>query len=313
MTPLLAPLLVVLATFAITITSAFPIYTFPIGSASTLIPRSENTTSLTQLHNCLSSIGGSPQLSYPQDSSYANLSSSYNPLFHYSPLLIALPTSETELASIVKCVSTHQGQYKLSPRSGGHSYESYSLGGQDGSVVIDLSQLQSITVDSSKKEATVGAGVRLGTLAATLGKQAYKTNSDCAKAIVALQNLTLSTDADSGFEPEFGGELLIAGEQAGDFNGNSCQLSGQHINSTSQHHDHLMSRFHSLAGISPAQSSTKPFSSWLDALTDIMGNLNTTALLASGPDHEQFYAKSLIQPPTPTYSYSSALALHILV
>lgn len=402
MTPSLISLLLALTTLA-TFTHAFPILTFP---SDPLVSRSENVTSLNELHNCLSSIGGNPQLSYSTDATYTNLSSSYNPLFHYQPLLIALPTSENEVASIVKCVSIHKGEFKLTPRSGGHSYEAYSLGGRNGSIVIDLSHLQSITINSGKREATVGAGVRLGTLATVLGEKgfalphgtcplvgvaghtlgggfgfttrawgflldrivglkmvdkdgnihtvtqateegkeglwwglrgaganqfgivtsftfsllpaptqilnyvySYKTNTDCARAIVALQTLTLSPTSQTGLEPEFGGELLIAGEKAGDFDGNACQLSGQHINSSTEKHKDLISRFHSLAGITPAVTSVKPFHSWLDALTDIMGNLNSTALLAAGPAHEQFYAKSLIQPATPTYTYSSALTL----
>lgn len=135
----------------------------------------------------------------------------------------------------------------------------------------------------------------------------YKTNVDCAKAIVALQNMTLSTDAATGFEPGFGSELLIAGESAGDFDGNACQLSGQHIDTTQPDHDQLIHRFHTLANITPASSTFTPFTTWIHSLQNIMGNLSITSQINS--DHEQFYAKSLVQPPIVTYTYDSALAL----
>ncbi|GAC94404.1 hypothetical protein PHSY_001975 [Pseudozyma hubeiensis SY62] len=378
---------------AASLSSAFPIYTFSPPNLST-------RDSSSSLQQCLSSTGG--ELSYSSSSNYTTLSSSYNPLFDYKPYVVAVPSSAAEVSSIVRCVAAENGSQKLTPKSGGHSYTAYSLGGADGSVVVDLSQLNEVTVDSGSKTVSVGAGVRLGKLAQSIFDQGgfalphgtcpyvgvgghalgggfgfptrawgflldritemdmvdvngtvrtvskdsgeddlwwalrgagsnnfgivtrftfslldaptttinyaynYKTNSDCAKAIVALQNMTLATNVDEGLEKEFGGELLVAGEAGGDFDGNACQLSGQHINASQQHHSDLIDRFHSQAGIAPASSTVQPFSSWLDSLEDIMGSLDTSS---PGQDHEQFYAKSLVQPSTATYNYTSALAL----
>lgn len=395
-----------LATLAATATlftpaTAFPIYTLhpSATSLSGLLARADNSTST--LETCLSNTGGY-DLSYSTSSDYARLSSSYNPIFDYKPLVIALPYTEDEVAGIVRCVSAQGGAQKLSPRSGGHSYEAYSLGGQDGSVVIDLRHLHNITVDQGAKQATVGAGVRLGTLAQKIWDEgqfalphgtcpmvgvaghalgggfgyttrawgflldritsmrmvthdgqvvtvssgsnpdlwwglrgggannfgvvteftfalqpapstiynyaySYASDDDCAKAIVALQNMTLAPSAESGLESAFGGELLIAGQAGGDFDGNACQLSGQHIDTSREAHDALMTRFHTQAGITPATSSVTPFSSWIQSLVNIMGDLNTTGKVSS--DHEQFYAKSLVQPAVPTYNFSSAQAL----
>ncbi|CDR99533.1 hypothetical protein, partial [Sporisorium scitamineum] len=265
-----------------------------------LTPRSDNTTST--LQTCLSQSGGYER-SYPTSSTYPTLSS-YNPIFTYKPLVIAVPSTVDEISSIIKCVAAENGKQKLTPRSGGHSYKAYSLGGHDGSVVVDLRLLDDVTVDEIAKTATVGAGVRLAILNYTYS---YKTNVDCAKAIVALQNMTLSTDAATGFEPGFGSELLIAGESAGDFDGNACQLSGQHIDTTQPDHDQLIHRFHTLANITPASSTFTPFTTWIHSLQNIMGNLSITSQINS--DHEQFYAKSLVQPPIVTYTYDSALAL----
>ncbi|SJX62679.1 related to Reticuline oxidase precursor [Sporisorium reilianum f. sp. reilianum] len=383
-----------------TLTAAFPIYT--LDATSPFLARSaaaDNTTSDTALKHCLHTSGGYER-SYATTSSYSALSASYNPLFDYKPFVVAVPSTTAEISAIVKCVAAQNGTYKLSPRSGGHSYEAYSLGGHDGAVVVDLRLLSNMTVSRSAKTATVGAGVRLGALATHIWEQggfalphgtcplvgvsghalgggfgfttrawgflldrithmtmvdvdgvvrsvsadenadlwwalrgagssnfgivteftfaledaptsivnyaySYASNAECARAVVALQNMTLSQKAAEGLEPAFGGELLVAGEAAGDFGGNACRLSGQHIGTTQSDHDALMRRFHTQAGISAAAAAVKPFTHWLDALQDIMGPLNVTA----NGDHEQFYAKSLVQPPTPTYDYDSALAL----
>ncbi|KIS66211.1 uncharacterized protein UMAG_10861 [Mycosarcoma maydis] len=377
-----------------TLSTAFPIYTF--NPDTLLLARSDNSTSLDQ---CLSTTGG--ELSYSTSSNYTALSSSYNPLFDYKPLVIVEPGTSDQVAAIVKCVSAQNGSQKLTPKSGGHSYTAYSLGGHDGSVVIDLRQLDHVSVDRDAKTASVGAGVRLGSLAQQIWDQgnfalphgtcpyvgvsghalgggfgyatrawgflldrivemqfvdingtlrsvthnsehdlwwalrgagsnnfgivtqftfslqdaptqiqnyaySYKTNEDCAKAIVALQEMTLSTDTASGFEPNFGGELLVVGERGSDSNGNACQLSGQHLLASRQEHDALMHSFHSKARIAPAQTSVKEFTSWIESLESIMGSLDVSS---PNTDHEQFYAKSLVQPSTCTYDYESALAL----
>ncbi|SPC67648.1 related to Reticuline oxidase precursor [Ustilago sp. UG-2017b] len=383
--------------------SAFPLTSF---DSTLLLPRDTNTTSLHQLQSCLSNIPGSPQISYPSSPTFRGLSSSYNPLFPYSPLLIALPSTEAQLTSIIRCTSSHHGSYKLSPRSGAHSYTSYSLGGSDGSVIIDLSHLSTICIDHEEKQVSVGAGLRLGTLALTLDKAgfalphglcpmvgigghalgggfgfttrawgflvdritemrmvdaqgvvrvvdkdskgeeerelwwglrggganqfgivtqftfsletapsqvlnyvySYRSNQDCAKAIVALQTLTLSPTPLTGLEPDLGGRLILAGKRAGDFNNNACQFYGQHLHSSRSHHDSIVARFHTLAGISPTQVFVKPFTRWTKALEDIMGSLDVNHRTPES-DHEQFYAKSLIQPPIATYTYTSALSL----
>lgn len=383
-----------------TLSAAFPVYHF---DPSWLAPRSDNgsssSSSTSALQQCLSTTGG--QLSYSSSSTYANLSTSYNPLFDYKPLVITLPSTQHEVAAIVKCVSAQNGTQKLSPKSGGHSYTAYSLGGHDGSVVIDLRSLDDVVVNATAQTASVGAGVRLGRLAQQIWDQGkfalphgtcpyvgvaghalgggfgfttrawgflldritemhmadvngtlrtvtrdeqpdlwwalrgggsnnfgvvtrftfslekapqqilnyaytYSSNEDCANAVVALQDMTLANDTQSGLEAKFGGELLVAGEAGGDFNGGACQLSGQHIDVSQQEHDALMDRFHSQADIKPASSSVKPFSSWIQALEDIMGSLDVSS---PSTDHEQFYAKSLVQPNVATYNSSSALNL----
>ena len=60
----------------------------------------------------------------------------------------------------VKCGANTQTP--VVARSGGHSYAAYGVGGQDGSLVIDLSALKNITYANDHQQATVQTGNRLG-------------------------------------------------------------------------------------------------------------------------------------------------------
>ncbi|KAG0234454.1 hypothetical protein BGX31_004557 [Mortierella sp. GBA43] len=72
-----------------------------------------------------------------------------------------------DVQAAVKCAKA--ANVAVAPRSGGHSYEGYSIGGQDGSMVIDLAGLSSIVVTGDR--AKVGSGVLLGPLYLELFKQ----------------------------------------------------------------------------------------------------------------------------------------------
>lgn len=60
----------------------------------------------------------------------------------------------------------------MNARSGGHSYAAYGLGGADGHLIVDLSNIKDIHVDNSTGVAVVGAGNRLGDVATALFDQA---------------------------------------------------------------------------------------------------------------------------------------------
>ncbi|KAG0222653.1 hypothetical protein BGW42_006407 [Actinomortierella wolfii] len=84
----------------------------------------------------------------------------FNHYFNYKPSAIFYPASEAEAAAAILCAVANN--VSVVPRSGGHSYEGYSQGGQDGSLVIDLSQFQQFSLNPQTDVATVGAGTRLG-------------------------------------------------------------------------------------------------------------------------------------------------------
>ncbi|KAG0357874.1 hypothetical protein BGZ54_000139, partial [Gamsiella multidivaricata] len=87
--------------------------------------------------------------------------------FTYNPEMIVMASSAADVQTAVKCAKA--SNVPVAPRSGGHSFEGYSIGGQDGAVVIDLSGISSVVV--SGDQAKVGSGIRLGPLYLALYNQ----------------------------------------------------------------------------------------------------------------------------------------------
>lgn len=90
----------------------------------------------------------------------------FNTRLPWEPLAVTIPKTSTEVSIAVQCARIHK--VKVAARSGGHSYGGYSIGGQDGSLVIDLLNFHDIKVDQKTGVATVGPAVRVGNLATTL-------------------------------------------------------------------------------------------------------------------------------------------------
>ena len=102
-------------------------------------------------------------------SNFARLAKPYNTRLVYQPAAIALPTTSKQVSDAVLCAG--RTGTKVQAKSGGHSYASYSSGGKDGSLVIDMKAFQEVTVDEATGLARVGTGVRLGNMASELYRQ----------------------------------------------------------------------------------------------------------------------------------------------
>ncbi|KAL0949120.1 hypothetical protein HGRIS_009205 [Hohenbuehelia grisea] len=102
---------------------------------------------------------------FPGSSGYASASLAFNRRFHYSPAAIVFPASDNDVAVAVTCANSVN--LPVSARSGGHSYAAFGLGGHDGSLIVDLSKMKTIKVNSDQT-ATVQTGNRLGDIALTL-------------------------------------------------------------------------------------------------------------------------------------------------
>lgn len=98
----------------------------------------------------------------------------FNQRLPYTPAAIAVPTTVAHIAAAVSCGA--KVGVKVSAKSGGHSYASFGLGGENGHLVVQLDRMSGVTVDPSTQIATVQAGARLGHVATLLyrnGRRAF--------------------------------------------------------------------------------------------------------------------------------------------
>lgn len=87
----------------------------------------------------------------------------------YTPAAVVRASTPQHVSDAVGCASSTNT--KVQAMSGGHSYGSFSSGGKDGSLVIQLEALEEISIDIATGIAKVGSGVRLGNLALGLFDQ----------------------------------------------------------------------------------------------------------------------------------------------
>lgn len=147
------------------------VFALALGTLASAIPLVEVGTSeplfkRTTLSDCLTQKNVPIRL--PSSSDFAQRSVTWNLRLQYTPVVIVVPTTVQHVQDAVVCAS--QNGVKVQAKSGGHSYASYSTGGQDGSMTIDLENFQEITLDG-QFVAKVGAGVRLGNLALSIYNQ----------------------------------------------------------------------------------------------------------------------------------------------
>jgi FAD/FMN-containing dehydrogenase len=91
----------------------------------------------------------------------------------FTPASYAVPQTVKHVQDAVSCGVANGVQ--VTAKSGGHSYGSHGLGGEDGHLIVDMRHFNSVTVDQEAQIAVVGSGGRLGNIALALydqGKQA---------------------------------------------------------------------------------------------------------------------------------------------
>ncbi|KAF8985098.1 hypothetical protein BGZ46_005881 [Entomortierella lignicola] len=125
-----------------------------------------NTTAIPPtLISCLAPLGS--KVLQRQSTSFQANRYAFDLRYTYDPAVIVMASSASDVQTAVRCAKN--SNIPVAPRSGGHSYEGYSIGGQNGSLVIDLSALSSVTVQGN--QAIVGGGIRLGPLYLSLYNQ----------------------------------------------------------------------------------------------------------------------------------------------
>ncbi|KAH8599583.1 hypothetical protein B0O99DRAFT_590161 [Bisporella sp. PMI_857] len=93
----------------------------------------------------------------------------FNLRLPFTPVAVAVPTTTAQVQAAVAC-GVKLG-VTVSPKSGGHSYASHGLGGEDGHLVVDMKYWNTVALDNSTGIATVGPGSRLGNVAQALYAQ----------------------------------------------------------------------------------------------------------------------------------------------
>ncbi|KAG0205973.1 hypothetical protein BGX28_002523 [Mortierella sp. GBA30] len=134
-----------------------------LGSAAVLLAISSLAaaappTDSSQLASCLKPLGSKVITS--NNKSYEQQRYGFDLRYTFKPQVIVMAKSPQDVQAAVKCAK--KNNVAVAPRSGGHSFEGYSIGGQDGSLVLDLTAMNSVKVSGQK--AKVGAGIRLGKL-----------------------------------------------------------------------------------------------------------------------------------------------------
>lgn len=93
----------------------------------------------------------------------------FNLRLPFTPVAVAVPTTVAQVQAAVAC-GVKLG-ITISPKSGGHSYASHGLGGENGHLMIDLKYWNNVTLSNTTGIATVGPGSRLGNVAQALYTQ----------------------------------------------------------------------------------------------------------------------------------------------
>ncbi|KAI0392209.1 Glucooligosaccharide oxidase [Xylariaceae sp. FL0594] len=116
----------------------------------------------TPLAQCLLSVcNNRPDcVAFPTTPFYSSLwAEGYNLDLPVVPIAVTRPETTQDVSNFVKCAV--QSNVSVQPKSGGHSYANYGLGGEDGELVIDLKKLQHFSMDGTNWQATIGGGTRL--------------------------------------------------------------------------------------------------------------------------------------------------------
>ncbi|KAJ3969658.1 hypothetical protein EV361DRAFT_336682 [Lentinula raphanica] len=103
---------------------------------------------------------------FPGDSDYASASAAFNLRFTLDPAAVAYPTTPQEVSSAIQ--AGIDNNLNVVARGGGHSYVANGLGGKNGSLVIDMSSMKAISINSSTNTAIIETGNRLGDVALAL-------------------------------------------------------------------------------------------------------------------------------------------------
>ncbi|KAH7334064.1 hypothetical protein B0J17DRAFT_675201 [Rhizoctonia solani] len=98
-----------------------------------------------ELAECLRRGSTNDTIVLPIDSAYYAVAyDTFNQRLLYEPVAVVYPDTAQDVQRYVRCAAA--SGVAVAARSGGHSYASYDLGGSDGTLVIDMSNMTSVIV-----------------------------------------------------------------------------------------------------------------------------------------------------------------------
>ncbi|KAF2280099.1 FAD-binding domain-containing protein [Westerdykella ornata] len=148
--------------------------TFLLAAVGSLLPFPSAATPLDKraaVDTCLSKLKVPVLTAGSAD--YVQALKPFNNRVTFKPAAYAVPKTVEDVQNAVSCGS--QNDVKVTAKSGGHSYGSHGLGGEDGHLIVDMRNFNSVTVDQAAQTAVIGTAGRLGNVATALynqGKQA---------------------------------------------------------------------------------------------------------------------------------------------
>lgn len=110
----------------------------------------------------------------PHSANWTEAIEPHNERVHFTPRALVYATTVNHVQDAVRCGNQHQA--KVTAKSGGHSYASYGLGGEDGHLVIQLDHMYGVTMRDDNT-AIIKAGTRLGHATLELFKDAKRAIS----------------------------------------------------------------------------------------------------------------------------------------
>ncbi|CAG8747631.1 2826_t:CDS:2, partial [Cetraspora pellucida] len=119
-------------------------------------------------------------INYRKDFGYKNdLLLEYNARIVHFPVAFVHTIDVFDVQSAIKCGA--KSNFAVIARSGGHSYESYSIGDRDCVLIVDLRYMNKIIIDVITQTAIIETGNTLDTLYYSLNKHAFVFPSgDCS-------------------------------------------------------------------------------------------------------------------------------------
>lgn len=118
----------------------------------------------------------------PNEINYNSARQEFNTFFNRFPYVIVFAENTQDVVNAVRWSLYNDVPIRV--RSGGHNYEGLSV--LDGGIVIDVSEINQIKIDSKTKTVTVGAGCKNHYLTEVLGKEGLAVpNGVCPTPAIA--------------------------------------------------------------------------------------------------------------------------------